>query len=49
MLKGMKFYMRNIKLTKWYIALTYDFLFFLFVQVYFLNQIKNISYENIIT
>ena len=48
MLKGMKFYMRNIKLTKWYIALTYDFLFFLFVQVYFLNQIKNISYENIL-
>lgn len=40
--------MKNITLTKWYIALTYDFLFFLFVQVYFLNQVKNISYENIL-
>lgn len=40
--------MKNVKLTKWYIALTYDFLFFLFVQVYFLNQVKNISYEDIL-
>lgn len=40
--------MKNIKLTRWYIALTYDFLFFLFVQVYFLNQVKHISYDNIL-
>lgn len=47
-MRGMKNYMKNVKLTRWYIALTYDFLFFLFVQVYFLNQVKNISYESIL-
>ncbi len=39
---------RNVKLYKWYIGLTYDFLFFLVVQVFFLNQVKNIDFGDIL-
>lgn len=39
---------KNIKLFKWYIGLSYDFLFFLVVQVFFLNQVKHISMADIL-
>ena len=40
--------MKNVNLIKWYIGLTYDFLFFLVVQVFFLNQVKHIEIADIL-